>query len=527
MGARFSGLMAILAAAAMALFAPPAIAQAPDPGPFAEMEAFSEPRLSPDGRRVAAICAGRGQRSVCVFDLTGAERPRLYEPPERASVGGFYWASNRHVIIEVSFAWRAGQSDAHTVYANERGVILNVDTGEAPIFLQNMRNYLGATNQVASLLTGEPGAAIAQMVVQRGDSNPDTGTRLAPGEFATMTLRVDLETGHGERMSSSNTAGRIRRDIMTADGRTIASTSRLPSGADFRLDNAQGQPLYIAEPGRPAPAQISVIEHGAALAMRINTGAQKGLHRVDLETGALTPIELPADAGDQYAMLVDDWRDELAGVSIMHDDLPGQVFIDADLRDLHASLAQALDGVLPCARVALTSWSADRMMVTVAATQRGRPSQYFLFDGATGDLSILGSQAPALDQTPLGPVEAFRYDASDGLSIPAFLTLPPGKTRADGPFPLVALPHGGPFARDTASFDWWAQYYASLGYAVLQPNFRGSSGYGGEFERAGHGEFGGLMIRDIADGAAHLVREGVAREGGYCAAKPPMAAMPR
>jgi hypothetical protein len=186
-------------------------------------------------------------RSVCVYDLTGAERPRLYEPPERASVGGFYWASNRHVIIDVSFAWRAGRSDAHTVYGNERGIILNVETGEAPVFLQNMRQYLGATNQIGSLLTGEHDVVMAEVVSSR-DSSPDTGTRLASGQFATMRLRVNLDTGHGQRVSSQNTGARIRRDIFTADGRTVGRSSLLPTGAEYRLETAQGQTLFSARP---------------------------------------------------------------------------------------------------------------------------------------------------------------------------------------------------------------------------------------------------------------------------------------
>jgi hypothetical protein len=197
-----------------------------------------------------------------------------------------------------------------------------------------------------------------------------------------------------------------------------------------------------------------VIEDGDAVVLAFNSGPLAGLRRVDLETGAMSLISLPEDAGDEGGLIVDERRDALAGLRLMRDDLPEQRFTDPQLRDIHASLAQAIDGVLPGARVSLTSWTDDRSMFTVSAVQRGRPAQYFLFDGATGDLSILGSQVPALDETPLGSVEALRYDASDGLSIPAFLTLPPGKTRADGPFPLIALPHGGPRAHDTAQFDW-------------------------------------------------------------------------
>ncbi|MEL7232130.1 MAG: prolyl oligopeptidase family serine peptidase, partial [Pseudomonadota bacterium] len=92
---------------------------------------------------------------------------------------------------------------------------------------------------------------------------------------------------------------------------------------------------------------------------------------------------------------------------------------------------------------------------------------------------------------------------------------PPGKTKADAPLPLVMLPHGGPEARDTAAYDWLAQAIASQGYLVMQPNFRGSAGYGAEFRNAGYGEFGGKMIDDITDGAAWAVSQGFAKPG-YC-----------
>ena len=99
----------------------------------------------------------------------------------------------------------------------------------------------------------------------------------------------------------------------------------------------------------------------------------------------------------------------------------------------------------------------------------------------------------------------------------AYLTLPPGKTRADGPFRIVLMPHGGPEARDDASDDWLAQAVACAGYAVLQPNFRGSAGYGSDFRDAGYGEFGGKMVLDVIDGATKLIEEGIGASDGHCA----------
>lgn len=80
------------------------------------------------------------------------------------------------------------------------------------------------------------------------------------------------------------------------------------------------------------------------------------------------------------------------------------------------------------------------------------------------------------------------------------------------------MPHGGPQSRDTGEYDWWASFYASQGYAVLQPNFRGSSGYGHEFVEAGYGGFGTRMIDDMIDGVHYLQNAGIANSGRYCAA---------
>jgi len=98
-----------------------------------------------------------------------------------------------------------------------------------------------------------------------------------------------------------------------------------------------------------------------------------------------------------------------------------------------------------------------------------------------------------------------KYQARDGLSIQAILTLPPGYNQdTDPPLPAIVMPHGGPAAYDRFDFDWMAQYFANRGYAVLQPNFRGSTGFGLAFERAGDGEWGGKMQDDITDGVKAL-----------------------
>lgn len=107
----------------------------------------------------------------------------------------------------------------------------------------------------------------------------------------------------------------------------------------------------------------------------------------------------------------------------------------------------------------------------------------------------------------VGPITMVEWKAADGLTLHGVLSLPTGRPAT--PLPLVVLPHGGPEARDYPVFDWWAQAFASRGYAVFQPNFRGSAGYGRTFRDAGFGQWGRKMQTDISDGVAELARRGI------------------
>jgi len=166
--------------------------------------------------------------------------------------------------------------------------------------------------------------------------------------------------------------------------------------------------------------------------------------------------------------------------------------------------------------VHLESWSDDRktMILRVEGGQFG--AAYFVLDVASRHASWLANEYTELDPEVLGAKTAFHYAAADGTSIPAYLTLPPGvgDTKASPGvgvakgLPLVVLAHGGPGARDEPGFDWWAQALASRGYAVLQPQFRGSEGFGGRFQAAGYGEWGRKMQTDLSDGVAYLAKAG-------------------
>ena len=129
-------------------------------------------------------------------------------------------------------------------------------------------------------------------------------------------------------------------------------------------------------------------------------------------------------------------------------------------------------------------------------------------------MHLLARVNEGLGPSSYAPVTTIRYKARDGLEIPAVLTLPkggPGKN-----LPLILMPHGGPFARDDESWDWWAQFLASRGYAVLQPNYRGSSGFGNAFAEKGRGQWGLAMQDDLIDAVKWAAGQGIADPKRVC-----------
>jgi dipeptidyl aminopeptidase/acylaminoacyl peptidase len=142
------------------------------------------------------------------------------------------------------------------------------------------------------------------------------------------------------------------------------------------------------------------------------------------------------------------------------------------------------------------------------------PGLYYVYDRAARRMERFDGPYTGLGGISFAPVRPISYQGRDGQRINGYLTLPPG--RPERGLPLILLPHGGPFERDRWQFDQEVQFLASRGYAVFQPNFRGSTGYGRAFVSRGYGQYGSGMIDDMEDGVDWLVQQGIADRGRVC-----------
>jgi dipeptidyl aminopeptidase/acylaminoacyl peptidase len=165
-----------------------------------------------------------------------------------------------------------------------------------------------------------------------------------------------------------------------------------------------------------------------------------------------------------------------------------------------------LQSKLPNKEITPTSTTNDERLLMVVASSDREPGERYLFDRNTKDLKFQYRAFDKLPRESLAPKKSISYKASDGLVIPAYLTLPVGVASKN--LPLVVYPHGGPWARDAWGYDPISQFLANRGYAVLQPNFRSSTGYGKKFLNAGNNEWGQMMQEDLTAGVRYLVSQG-------------------
>jgi dipeptidyl aminopeptidase/acylaminoacyl peptidase len=183
-------------------------------------------------------------------------------------------------------------------------------------------------------------------------------------------------------------------------------------------------------------------------------------------------------------------------------------YFDADLSKLSQSLSGALPGH---PGVAFVSASADEKKLVVFASSDVDPGTYYLYDRDTRKLGQLLAARAELAGTALAPMKPISFPAADGTMIPGYLTLPPGSDGRN--LPAIVMPHGGPAARDEWGFDWLVQYFATQGYAVLQPNYRGSAGYGSKWFQQNGFRSWRTAIGDVNDAGRWLLAQGIASKG--------------
>ncbi len=240
------------------------------------------------------------------------------------------------------------------------------------------------------------------------------------------------------------------------------------------------------------------------------------LTTMNLDTGEIEVIAEHPETDLMPIVSVRNGRmNEVIGAAYEYDGIDTVFFADVD-DEYFSSVVQSLTKAFPNRSVGINSATLDNSKMIVSVSSANYPTEFYLFDAEKRALSLIIKAKPWLDKEDIPQTEIISYQSRDGLTIKALLTLPKGKEAKD--LPLILLPHGGPHGpRDTLTrLDSDAKVLAEHGYAVLQPNFRGSGGYGKEFLQSGYKNWGTTMINDMTDGVMHLIDEGIADKDRMC-----------
>ncbi|HVO45276.1 MAG TPA: prolyl oligopeptidase family serine peptidase [Steroidobacteraceae bacterium] len=294
--------------------------------------------------------------------------------------------------------------------------------------------------------------------------------------------------------------------LVDAGGEVVAEESYIEHNQQWELRTRRGGRLersVAIHEGIDIPSLIGFGPGEDAVMISMTDNGHRVWKLVSLADGQLGGV-MP-DSEKLSVRLEDETNRMIGGMT--HGDDSQYVFFDPAMRSRWAAVVDAFPGE----RVRLVSHSRDLMQFVVLIEGPQHGYSYQLINMNTARLMPLGDVYEGLKQT--FEVRPISYAAADGLKIPAYLTLPAG--RAPKNLPLIVMPHGGPAARDYKDFDWWAQALASQGYAVLKPNFRGST-VSEEMEAAGFGEWGRKMQTDLSDGVRYLAREGIIDPARVC-----------
>ncbi|MGS2722466.1 alpha/beta hydrolase family protein [Porticoccus sp. GXU_MW_L64] len=447
--------------------------------------------ISPNGERYAFI-RREGVKDYMVVADAQTAKPQAAVDVSHFKARDVAFISDDYVLIYGSITSRA----------NAVG---------APLEITGVLAYNLASGKIKTLLRGTRNLYPIQIglgLIVGFDAKKEQVFMPAHDEDLRYNLyRVSLKTGRGQVYAKGSKS--TRNWFLDHQGQVLAREEYSEKNREYRiLSKLSGEwkSVYSKTDTAPLVGPQAVSADGKKL-ISLGQNQHKELFSISLEDGSLTGPLTDVAGVDIEAVHTDINRSflgvEYSGFVTRYD------FEDKK----HLALFERLNSTFPNGDVRYVSATDDWKKIIIKVSGGGHAGNFFLFDTESVKLSKLLSEYPAV--VGVGEQKAIRYKARDGLDITAVVTYPTDETKRKN-LPLIALPHGGPAAYDRFGFDWLAQYLASKGYLVLQPNFRGSTGFGLDFREAGNGEWGRKMQDDVSDGVQTLVQSGQADPQRVC-----------
>jgi dipeptidyl aminopeptidase/acylaminoacyl peptidase len=492
-----AGALVLAAGAAVGVGQKSATAAEPtavSPAPLIDRELFfgdpeiSGSQLSPDGMWLSFVKTHNGARNIWV---KGADEPFTAARPvtaDKRPVPGYFWSRDSKYVLYVQD--RDGDENFHVWAVDPAGA----PSGEAGVpAARDLTPVAGVRAQILSV----PRALPNVMMVGLNDRDP---------RFHDI-YKLDIATG--QRTLVRQNKEEVGAWMFDNEGQLRLAWKEKPGGGGdlFRVGLQGLEPIASAT----YEEDITTLQFhpdGRRCYVSTNIGANVDLARLmllDVESGEWTLVEQdPEGEVDFGGGIFHPLTDELIATTYTGD--RDRVYPKtAEARKLWDAIRRAL----PEGELALTSVTDDLSRVLVAVHGDVDPGSVYLFDAAAGTAALVYKARPELPSGNLANMRPVTYTARDGMKIHGYLTLPKGLGEKN--LPVVMYIHGGPWARDQWGYEPYVQFLANRGYAVMQVNFRASTGYGKRYLNAGNREWGtGAMQHDVTDAVQWLIAKGIA-----------------
>jgi len=492
----------------------PALAKA-----FGARVGVSAMSMSPDGTHVSFLMPDGDGQKVMVADPVAGGAPRAILASNRVDekIRNCTWPTSQRLFCRVEvYADKAGipfsfvrmlaldadgkhlgivseqQSDRAMGFDYHGGAVIDW-TGDKPGQVLLTRTYVPEATTGTHIAKTDEGFGVESLDAATLQRRPVERPRVDAESYVTDGI------GHVRLMA---------RAVVNATGYRTGKSIwyyRKAGSSDWlnlsRTDGSNGTTMQGFQPLAVDP--VLDVVYG----LDAGDGGRQALYRVKLD-GTMARERVLGRNDVDVDELVTIGRDQrVVGVSYATDTRVVE-FFDPALNALAGSLHRALPGQ---PQITFVDASADGNKLLLLASGDTDPGVYYVFDKATRHLEQVLSVRPELIDAKLAPMKSVSYPAADGTMIPAYLTLPPGSNGKG--IPAIVMPHGGPSARDEWGFDWMVQFYAARGYAVLQPNYRGSAGFGVDWQSGNGFRSWPKAIGDIDDAGRWLLSQGIAAPG--------------
>ncbi len=450
---------------------------------------YREARLSPDGDYLAALAPDKNRVGLAIIDLKTLKANWAFGDRE-TDVTWLKWATNDRLLFRLA---KNGYTLAGLLAVNRDG--------------KKFVPLVRVDDVRTRFLTLLPHSSDEILVTSLAHSKWDQET----GYFYPHVERMNILTGYMTREVKN--PGHVLSWVTDHDGVVRAglafegtqfrvlyratTNAAWQSVADFRSDEDEISPIGFDYDNKT----MLVWHHGDLPTL--------GIYVFDLEKKQPKALAFRHAKADADRLIFSDRNRVVAGVAY-DTERPEVFWFNPQYRAMQETVDRALPGYLN----SFVNSSRDETKWVVLSSNDRTPGTYYLLDRATGHLQKLFELADWIHPDEMAEMRPIEYQARDGMAIHGYLTVPPGSAGKN--LPLVVNPHGGPIERDTWGFDPEVQFLANRGYAVLRMNFRGSSGYGWDFTRAGFKEWGYKQQDDITDGVKWAIAQGIADPKRVC-----------